>query len=54
MSLEKLLSEQKGNDQEYTEKQNHLEINEVVITKNVIKVKAVNDNDWDDYQWYPE
>jgi hypothetical protein len=54
MSQEKLLSEQKGNDLEFIQKQKHLEINEVVITKNVIEVKAVNDNDWDDYDWYPD
>lgn len=54
MSQEKLLSEQKGNDQEFTQKQSKLEINEVKITKNVIEAKAVNDNDWDDYDWYPD
>jgi hypothetical protein len=54
MSQEKLLSEQKENDLEFIQKQKHLEINEVVITKNVIEVKAVNDKDWDDYDWYPD
>ena len=54
MRQEKLLSDQKRNDLEFTQKQKPLEINEVVITKNVIEVKAVNDNDWDDYDWYPD
>jgi hypothetical protein len=54
MNQEKLLSEQNINVLEFIQKQKHLEINEVVITKNVIKVKAVNDNDWDDYDWYPD
>lgn len=54
MRQEKLLSEQKGNDQEFMQKQNKLEINEVKITKNVTEVKAVNDKDWDDYNWYPD
>ena len=30
------------------------EINEVKITKSVTEAKAVNDNDWDDYNWYPD
>lgn len=59
MSQKKLLSEQKGNDQEFTQKQSKLEINEVKITKNVIEVKEGNSNsllndEWDDYDWFPD
>ena len=54
MTQEKLLSDQNVDDQGYTQKQNKLEINEVKITKNITEVKVVNDNDWDDYNWYPD
>lgn len=54
MRQEKLLSDQKANDLEFTQNQSILEINEVKITKNVTEVKVANNSDWDDYDWYPD